>query len=253
MCWRCDPQYDSSGHKSRKQVKKPRPKTVKTGKRSEYMPDELVDAYELVITDKEYTSLHEDIATDEARIRAELLKIKESPKSSTPFIKKLAEQLGAGKKLIRQGRKSPMTLLDEISATIHGAEAGVNVWENYDRIVEHKRKLVESETRRLVSLGWSPEMLELLIKDIAGILERLAADNTLSAAAFVDRLGKSKLFSGAVLRLAPAEETSLADPAAQLTALEVTRREINVTDRGAVVTSVDTQEVDQLLTLLEES
>jgi len=205
------------------------------------MPDEYVEVYELVIEDREYTSLRDSIATNEARMRKILSDIKENPKNTTPFIKLLAETMRAGRRSVKNYRKTAEMVLDEVEAVIENGLSQVNLWEEYDKIAEQNRKLSESEVKRLTALGWSPDKVEILIDDIAGIIERLEAERILSAQSFFERLSQSRLFQNMV-RLAPSESASIASPATQMTVLEAARSEpINVTPRRDIALSVDTQ------------
>lgn len=240
-CFRCDPNYTPPPGYKRFVPSKPKPKRKKSGNRSDVMPDEYVEVYELVIEDREYTSLRDSIATNEARMRKILSDIKENPKNTTPFIKLLAETMRAGRRSVKNYRKTAEMVLDEVEAVIENGLSQVNLWEEYDKIAEQNRKLSESEVKRLTALGWSPDKVEILIDDIAGIIERLEAERILSAQSFFERLSQSRLFQNMV-RLAPSESASIASPATQMTVLEAARSEpINVTPRRDIALSVDTQ------------
>jgi hypothetical protein len=253
LCFRHDPKWKRAKPHKRVRPPKPSEQPNRIGKRDDVMPEELLEGYELAILDKEYTSLRENIATNEARERYLLQTIRDSPKNSPNFIKHLASIIRQGNIAIKRHRRTHEQVLKEVTDVIEGGVEMLNLWHDYDEIAERKRKLIDSETKRLLALGWSPDKVDALIHEIGGILVRLEVERLLSVDEFYKRLAKSRLFNTGALSLLPSETVSSADVASQLTTLEDNRpREINITP-VTPAPSVDTEAITNNLDFLEEN
>jgi len=123
----------------------------RNGKYSKYMPDHLMERYEQAREDKELLSLREDIAVVEARL-TELMQ-----RTSTGETDRLWERAStiAGQIHEAQIAGSVPDVLQGLSTLMEIIKSGVQVsqaWNEVLILIDQKRRLVESERKRLVEM-----------------------------------------------------------------------------------------------------
>lgn len=175
LCWRHDPNHE------RKPVRRTdrrfkRKAKLGEGARSEtvpgrraVMPASLLDTYDLQIKDRQLIALREDVATTEAMIQ-ETLRSMQAIAGDSP---------------------ADMLKRDKLK-------------EDFLRFTAEKRRLVAAETDRMMKIGWTPEYVMRMCREVAQILSLLEVERKLSAEEFMRRFSRSQLFSNETLQLVPA-------------------------------------------------
>lgn len=188
--------------------------------RSDVMPTYLRDTYELMLNDPNLIALKDDIATAEARIRYLLQQIQESPDESLAMVRALSNIMDRGEAQIRQGKSTYAQLVLEMRNTISEGVRVADLWAEHAKATEQKRKLVESENKRYIQVGWTPEHVTKLITEMCFILQGMGIRQQV----FMERLAQSKLFQNRMTRLVPAAEVAELGPEDQLETLKYLKK-----------------------------
>jgi hypothetical protein len=155
-----------------------------TGRYSKYLPERMLERYQEAQTDAELVELREEISLTDARL-ADLLKKVDTGESGALWAKvqkhfdKYAELRHKTEKFV-EAEKEFNTLESYIQAGISDRYA----WAEIAAQVEQRRKLVESEGKRLKDMQQSitAEKAMTLIAALAGIVRKHVTDrNTLAA------------------------------------------------------------------------
>ena len=151
---------------------------AEAGKRRINIPESIVDAYEKAILDDNLVELREDIAVTEARIQSILKTIKDNPKDSAGFSNLLRRTLDLNMKAARKGAMSLTEVINNMKILLDGDYNDQQIWQEYYKATDTKRKLVEAESKRLKELGWSPEYVFKVVLELTNIMKvRLNSDD----------------------------------------------------------------------------
>ncbi len=142
-----------------------------TGKYSKALPLALREAYERVRRDADLLSLRDDLAVVDARLDQLLQRIEETPDDST--IRSLVEGIGAAKELLSEDPAAALARLDVILVALGRVQADGKVWAEILGTQEQRRKLADSERKRLEALR-EYVTRDRLLTLVAGLLECIA-------------------------------------------------------------------------------
>jgi hypothetical protein len=125
--------------------------TFKTGRHSKHLPTRMLAQYEATKNDPNILALNDEIAMYDARLNDVLLRV-DSGESGH-----LWRELKATYKALQDAnrRKEPalvQELMTDLGALITRGHSDYAAWSEIGRIIEARRKLVESERKRLVDM-----------------------------------------------------------------------------------------------------
>ena len=231
-CFRHDPDWDPKEHTSRYRKKKQKEReerektavtrfeqTVMGGKRKAVMPAPNLELYEMAVLDEDCVELREDIATWEARIQELLAALRDDPRNSASFAGKLTKRL---RNLVIQARKTgnmgaqELLELESIADFVDGASSAREAWIEVAKATDLKRKLVETETKRMKDIGWTPEYVHAVLTEASLIIKGLV--DAATAASFMEALLRSPILNNGTVAVLP-KLPSVSDPDAALVAL----------------------------------
>jgi len=152
------------GGKSLKGIASP---LFKHGRYSKYMPQRLMDRYLDALKDPELLAMRDDISLVDARM-ADLLQRVDTGEAGKTW----AELRGAYKALISFMKANDgagvKASLDDMSALIHKGYGDYVAWNEVMGAMEQRRKMVESERKRLL------EMQQVItVEDTLGLMMRI--------------------------------------------------------------------------------
>jgi hypothetical protein len=134
--------------------------TYRHGRYSKYLPARLIERYNESAADNDLLALRDDIALLDARL-ADIIKRVDSGESGTLW-RRLSATCDDLDRARRANDGAAIALaVNEMYAAIRRGIGDYAVWEEISRIVDQRRKLVESERKRLV------EMQQLITSDQA--------------------------------------------------------------------------------------
>lgn len=156
---------------------------TKTGRYSKYLPGRMLEHYADAINDPELLNLRQEIALAEARI-TDLLSRVDSGESG-----KLWKQARAAWQQLNQARNegdlnAEAEAADKLSHLLVRGQADYTVWHEVMVMIEQRRKLVESERRRLVDMQQmiTAEQAMALVSAIIDTVRRNVSDRDTLAA-----------------------------------------------------------------------
>ena len=159
---------------------------TKTGRYSKYLPVRLAGRYEEAQRDEDLLALREEVALVDARIADLLDRVdtgesgdawKQAEQALEEFRQALAEQNATKRKMA----------FAALSVAINNGRQDYDAWNEIHKLVDQRRRLVESERKRLEQMGQmvAVEQFMLLIAQIVDLLRRHVHDRdtlaTLSA------------------------------------------------------------------------
>lgn len=197
LCYFCDPDY-----KERKEKEKQAGK--KLGTREAAMPDSLVESYSNAVRDDRTIELREDIATTEARLQHILASIRDNPMESASFITMFNKQYKKQHNLVKRGQQTYPKMMEELDAMLNGKVSEIMAYQEFYRVTDMKRKLVEAETSRIAKLGWTPAYVQLLILCMTRILKDMLPREQMIE--FQGRLSQDPIFKSKTFQLTPRRE-----------------------------------------------
>ncbi len=146
-------------------------------RRSKYLPDTLAERYETLLGDRTLEVIRDDIALLELRLSQLLERAKygEQPDKweyvSTRFVY-LTQMIH------QENVKEVEKTLKEISVALQGVDQDYKAWAQIMDLLEMRRRMAESETKRLVDTGQmiSAEDAMKLVQNLLGAVRRHVAD-----------------------------------------------------------------------------
>lgn len=149
----------------------------KHGKYSRYMPERLAAKYIESARDPELLANRQEIAVLDARL-AELLGRVDTGASSRLFGKAREAFIGFRNALDRSDKETMQIHLQTLDATLGHAVGDYAAWDDIRQSLETRRKLVETEMRRLEKMQHlhTAEELQSLLSAIAHIAKRVIRD-----------------------------------------------------------------------------
>jgi hypothetical protein len=167
--------------------------TYKSGRYSKFLPSRMLARYRAAESDRELTSLRSELALVDARL-ADLLGRVDSGESGSLW-RALRKAHRAFKISRESGNVEHMRdALAELNLRIEAGVSDYEAWRELQTLVEQRRKLADSESRRLGTLHQmiSAERAMLLIGVVVDIIRRHVSDPTVLNAIAIDvqRLGE---------------------------------------------------------------
>ncbi len=124
----------------------------KDGRYSRYMPKRLLEQYERAANDGDLLVMRDDIAIIDTRL-AELLSKLDSGETGAAWAKAM-ENYAALQDAIAAGDAAGLkSSLDAMGGALRRGQAGYHAWREVGEMLDLRRKLVESERKRLVQLS----------------------------------------------------------------------------------------------------
>jgi hypothetical protein len=159
----------------------------KDGRYSKLLPRGLAQKYVNALGDPEWLALKDEIALNEARLGDALEKLGDY---ETPaLLDKLDTEYGRLKNAIKAGSASDVTVamhaLDDLF-TKRAALAGL--WREVDDLIEQRRRLSDTERRRLVDMEQvlTTQQALVLVSALIGIIKEHVTDRKILAAISTD-------------------------------------------------------------------
>ena len=122
------------------------------GRYSRFMPKRLLEQYERAANDGDLLVMRDDIAIIDARL-AELLSRLDSGETGAAWAKAM-ENYAALQDAIAAGDAAGLkSSLDAMGGALKRGQAGYHAWREVGEMLDLRRKLVESERKRLVQLS----------------------------------------------------------------------------------------------------
>lgn len=160
---------------------------TKTGRYSKYLPGRMLEHYADAINDPELLNLRQEIALAEARI-TDLLSRVDSGESG-----ELWQETREAWNRFREAHYAGLTddemeAVDELDYLLRRGQADYAVWHEVMVMIEQRRKLVESERRRLVDMQQmiTAEQAMALVSAIIDTVRRNVSDRDTLAAIQTD-------------------------------------------------------------------
>lgn len=123
----------------------------KTGRYSKYLPAHLKDRYEAATSDPDLLVLRDEIGLIDARVAELMGRISTGENAVTWMI--LKDKFGELKKHVKSGDVvKTIEALNAVEAVVNTAVGDYLIWGEIQNGLEQRRKLVESERKRLVEI-----------------------------------------------------------------------------------------------------
>ena len=164
--------------------------TFKTGKYSKYLPDRLSSRYLEAVNDPELLALRDDIALIDARL-AEVLGRIDTGESGKVW-ESVAETFNDLKVASRTGNANKATVaMRELDDLISNGLADNVIWSEIGELLEKRRRIIESERRRLIDMQQmiTAENAMLLVAALVGVIREHVTDRGILNAISAD-IGK---------------------------------------------------------------
>ena len=170
-----------------KSLSGPASPSFKTGRYSKFLPSRLADRYQEARTDDELLSLREEIALLDARM-ADLLGQVSTGEAGEHW-RKLNDLyqfiLRAGRSKDTEGLNTGMARMGTV---LREAKDSYETWDEVGKLLEQRRRLVESERRRYVEMQQviTADRAMLLISALVDIVRQHVDDRSILAAISTD-------------------------------------------------------------------
>lgn len=154
--------------------------TLAAGRYSRYLPNRLQERYEEAQSDPELLELRAEVALLDSRLADLLVRVDTGEagalwRAARELVESYADQVNApeGPKLLR-----------ELRALIKQGAADFAIWGDIQSIIEQRRRLVESERKRMIEMQQmiTVEKAMLLFGAVSGIIQRHVTDRQQLAA-----------------------------------------------------------------------
>lgn len=190
LCWRCDPDHKKKS-------------TRVLGARRSVLPSSMIEVYEQASKDEHLVELGEDIAVTEARIQSILKSIKQNPLDSSAFFTSFRRNFNNQLKLVKRGMLSYAEFITSMQALLDGKVSEMQMYEEFYKVTDIKRRLVDAETTRVAKLGWSPGYVRDVVLAMTQIVSDMFPPTQLKE--FTGRLREHPVFQNKSFNLLPSE------------------------------------------------
>jgi hypothetical protein len=174
----------------------------KTGRHSKYIPERLAERYQEALADGELLALREEIALVDARL-ADLLGRVDTGESGLFWRQARAALNGYNKAVAEKKDVEAATYLFELRQIIDKGIEDYSAWAEVHAVLEQRRRLVESETKRLSQMQQfiTAEKAMALIASLTDIIKRHVTDRAALAGISADLIrltaeGSSRVVDG---------------------------------------------------------
>lgn len=156
------------------------------GRYSKYLPGRLADRYQQAISDQELLNLRHEIGLADTRISELLQRLPDNADETWDGLKESVARLAEAYK----ARNEPATdaAFAELRRMIEQSQDDYKAWSQIMEITEQRRKLVESEGKRLAAMQQSmtAEQAVLLLSAVVGTIKQHVTDRKILAAIGAD-------------------------------------------------------------------
>lgn len=126
--------------------------TYKHGRSSKYLPKKLRDKFYESMDDKDQLHLANEIAIVDSRINALLQELDNAEESSPASWEDLTKSWAKFMFAVRSGNARRQTeMLPDINRLIELGDTHMNKWKQMQSLIEQRRKLIDTENRRLAA------------------------------------------------------------------------------------------------------
>ncbi|MBD2060654.1 hypothetical protein H6F88_32445 [Oculatella sp. FACHB-28] len=156
---------------------------TKTGRYSRHIPDRLIEQYEASANDEELLSLREEVQLIDARM-IDMLKRVEGGDSEEIW-KRLKAEFQTFEDAMKQNDQGAVTAaLAEVRRLIKRGLGDYAAWNEVKALMEQRRRLVESERKRLLDMQQfiTAEKALLLISSLTEVIKKHVKDRAALAA-----------------------------------------------------------------------
>lgn len=153
--------------------------TLKDGRYSKYLPARLAARYGEAISDPNLISLREEIALTDARLGEVLGRLETGERESV--WDELATGINAFEKAVKQGDAAGMkAAIASLTSLPKRGNAEREIWIEVGETIERRRKLVETEHKRLVAMQqmMTSEQAMMLITAVVSAVQKHVTDRS---------------------------------------------------------------------------
>jgi hypothetical protein len=136
----------SHGGKSLRGVDTP---GFKSGRYSKYLPDRLLPKYHAALADEELTRLEDEIALVDSRLQEQLSLLQQHGVTPTAWDRARRTFQNFRNATNRGQRATALAALNELDGILGGNASDAVAWEGINELIEQRRRLVETERKRL--------------------------------------------------------------------------------------------------------
>lgn len=149
----------------------------KNGRYSKYLPAGLQERYQQSVDDPELLNMRHDIALVDTRL-SDLLKRSEAGESRTLWQQARSANDGIRQAMDNENWPAMETHVRELDRLVGEGLTDHDIWHEISDLLDQRRKLVESEQKRLVAMKQliTSEQAMTLIAALAGIVKRHVTD-----------------------------------------------------------------------------
>lgn len=154
--------------------------TFKTGRYSKFLPARMTGRYEESRSDGELLALREDIALTDARL-VDLLSRVDTGESGALWRSLMAARMELLACRQASDIKGQMDALNLIMELISQGHTDYRAWGEVAAVLDQRRRLVESERKRLVEMQQmiSSERMMVLLGAVVGVIQEHVTDRTI--------------------------------------------------------------------------
>jgi len=148
----------------------------KHGRYSRCLPDRLSERYHLALADGDLTSLDDEIALTDSRLQDELMRLRtEGPQAQWSEARAIFASFTANTN--RNNRDGAVRDINRLRVVLDAAADPEASWMKIDNLIEQRRKLVETERKRLMDAdkAIAIDQLMVMVAAIADIVRRHVA------------------------------------------------------------------------------
>lgn len=155
----------------------------KTGKYSKYAPQRLLERYHESLKDTELLALRDDIALVDSRIE-DILKRVDSGEAGAIWNQARGAYAALRNAMADQDQLKIMGALKDLDSCLGRGVADWAAWDELLRLMESRRKLVESEQKRLIAMNQmvTTEQAMILVTALIDVVRRNVTDRATLAA-----------------------------------------------------------------------
>lgn len=149
----------------------------KTGRYSKYMPQRLLERYEQSVDDPELLNMRHELSLLDARLTDLLQRVDTNEaRALWEEIRKSHDE--AKRMLINEDYAGLLIALDKLDRAAGSGLADYDAWNEIEKLIDQRRKLVEAEQKRLVAMQQmvSSEQVMVLIAALIDTVKRHVPD-----------------------------------------------------------------------------
>lgn len=161
--------------------------TFKTGRYSKYMPERLLERYEQSVDDPELLNMRHELSLLDARL-TDLLERVDTEEARALWEEARKSHDEMKRMLLNEDYGGLMVALEKLDRSVGTGLADYDAWNEIEKLIEQRRKLVEAEQKRLVAMQQmvSSEQVMVLIAALVDTVKRHVPDRSILNAISTD-------------------------------------------------------------------